>query len=175
MNQVTVDRRNRDAPKPQEGGELFITVFTDASHCPDTNAYGIGVWVRAGADPIVTYSKCGIGLKDSTQAEYFGITDAIEYIKKHCKTKGKVLVLQCDNISALEKLDVFRVKLHLKLKHVKLKHVKGHTNARTRRTRVNTIVDRLAYNAMCSARFTAQSSTNVRMEYLEAKLCEHSW
>lgn len=43
MNQVTIDRQNRDAPKPQEGGELFITVFTDASHCPDTNAYGIGV------------------------------------------------------------------------------------------------------------------------------------
>ena len=131
--------------------------------------------MRAGADPIVTYSKRGIGLKDSTQAEYFGITDALKYIKEHCETKNKVLVLQCDNISALGKLDVFRVKLQLKLKHVKLKHVKGHTNGKTRRTRVNAIVDRLAYNAMASARFIAESSTNSPVDYLEAQLQEHSW
>lgn len=175
MKQVTIDRQNRDAPKPQEGGELFITVFTDASHCPDTNAYGIGVWVRAGADPIVTYSKRGIGLKDSTQAEYFGITDALKYIKEHCETKNKVLVLQCDNISALGKLDVFRVKLSLKLKHVKLKHVKGHTNGKTRRTRVNSIVDGLAYNAMSSARSIAKGCGATPVNYLEAELQEHSW
>lgn len=170
MNQVKIDRQNRDAPKPQEGGELFVTVFTDASHCPDTNAYGIGVWVRAGADSIVTYSKCGIGLKDSTQAEYFGITDAIEYLKEHCETKDKILVLQCDNLSALNQLDIFRIKLQLKLKHVKLKHVKGHTNARTRRTRVNSIVDGLAYNAMAEARNHARATGAT---HLESKLSQH--
>lgn len=158
---VKIDRANKDAPIPVDGEVQFITVFTDASHCPNTNAWGIGVWIRYGTGEPVTYSKGGIGLKNSTDAEIEGINDALKYLQENVDTSNHILVLQCDNIEALKRLDQFRVKLNLKLRHIKLKHVKGHTNGRTRRTRVNSIVDGLARDAMLANRFRALAeSTN---------------
>lgn len=148
QKKIPIDRSNRDAPKPVEANGKFITVFTDASHCPDTLAYGLGVWIKHSNGIIIEISKGGIGLKDSTEAEYAGINFALNYIKENLDSRGKILVLQCDNIAALEKLDQFRAKLALQLSHIKLKHVKGHTNGRSNRTRVNAIVDRLAGEQM---------------------------
>lgn len=161
QKKIPIDRQNKDAQKPVEPNGQFITVFTDASHCPDTNAYGLGVWIKHSDGKIITLSTGGIGLKDSTQAEYAGINYALNYIKANLDSRGKILVLQCDSIAALEKLDQFCVKVRLQLKFLKLKHVKGHTNGRTRRTRVNSIVDRLAYNAMVEQRAKAKRIINL--------------
>lgn len=156
QKKIPIDRNNRDASKPVESNGQFITVFTDASHCPNTNAYGIGVWIKHSDGKIITLSTGGIGLKDSTQAEYAGINYALNYIKANLDSRGKILVLQCDSIAALEKLDQFCVKVRLQLKFLKLKHVKGHTNARSNRTRVNAIVDRLAGEQMRKFRARAK-------------------
>ena len=40
MTYATVDRHNLDSAKPADSDkDLFITVFTDGSWCPDTKAY----------------------------------------------------------------------------------------------------------------------------------------
>ncbi|CAL9963890.1 Rnase H [Vibrio phage D520] len=155
---VTVDRANKDAPKPVSGNDKFITVFVDGSHCPETHAWGIGAWIKSSEYPKgETFTHGGIGLKNSTEVEYKGIELVLEWLQEHAETKGKILVLQCDNISALNRLDQFRTKMKLKLEHIKLKHVKGHTSNGTNRSYVNRIVDGLAGKRMHSWRAKAKS------------------
>ena len=49
MSYATVDRRNLDSAKPADSDkDLFITVFTDGSWCPDTKAYGYAVGIVTG-------------------------------------------------------------------------------------------------------------------------------
>lgn len=45
MVTIQIDKQNKDSVKP-DNSEKFVTVFTDASHCPDTNAWGVAVWVK---------------------------------------------------------------------------------------------------------------------------------
>ena len=65
MTYAAVDRRNLDSAKPADSDkDLFITVFTDGSWCPDTKAYGYAVWIRDGQKPIHMFGAGGFGGHD---------------------------------------------------------------------------------------------------------------
>lgn len=154
---VVVDRKNKDAAKPKEGSDQFITLFVDGSHCPETNAWGIGVWIKSSEYPKShTFARGGIGLTNSTDVEYEGIKLALEWVEENQPTQGRILVIQCDNIGALNRIDKFKTKMKHKLQFLKLKHVKGHNGNGTNRSRVNGIVDGLAYQCMCKYRSKAK-------------------
>lgn len=142
---LSPDRDNIDSARPVDGE--FVTMFTDASHCPHTNAWGIGIWIRYNQLPPLEISFGGLGPYDNAfHVECQGIKYAVEYLIKNYDINGMIIVIQCDNIGALDKV-IPNAKRKLKnagAKHIKAKHVKAHTNNQTNRTTVNAIVDRLA-------------------------------
>lgn len=155
---VKIDRANRDSAKPTDGNDKFITVFVDGSHCPETHAWGIGAWIKSSEYPKgETFTRGGVGLKNSTEVEYEGIKLVLDWLYKNADTEGKILVLQCDNISALNRVDEFKTKMKLRLQYFKLKHVKGHSGRGTNRSYINNLVDGLAYKRMCSWRKKTKS------------------
>ena len=126
MTYATVDRRNLDSAKPADSDkDLFITVFTDGSWCPDTKASGYAVWIRDGQKPIHMFGAGGFGGRDSYHVESMGLAAAVKYILENCSVHERVLVIQCDNIGALNALDIKQFK-KLGAKFVKRKHVKAH-------------------------------------------------
>ncbi len=107
MRAATVDRRNIDAAKPADSDkDLFITVFTDGSHCPDTKAYGYAVWIRDGQKPIHMFGAGGFDGRDSYHVEQMGLNAARRYMMDNCDLEGRGVVIQCDNVGALNSMDV---------------------------------------------------------------------
>lgn len=134
--------------------DLFITVFADASHCPDTKACGWAAWIKYG-HPAKTERLQGrqANVGTSNMAELLALESAIDFIERHIAYRHKVLVLQSDCKGALDKL-ASRVDV-LKdngAKHVKLKWVKGHNGRKDPRSAVNTWCDEAARGEMRSLR-----------------------
>lgn len=148
---IKIDRYNEDAKTPKESDKgLFVTVFSDGSYCPRTSAWGVGIWYRHGEEPPVELKYGGLHMPNPMEVERHGIEVALKHIIEHCDLTGKVIVVQCDNIHALQNT-VCEMTPALKragAKFVKAKHVKAHTSHDTRRTRVNAIVDTLAREGM---------------------------
>lgn len=146
-NFVKIDRENLDSDIsiPENEKNIFITGFSDGSHCPDTLAWGVGIWVRDGSNSVKRFSFGGIGLKNSNEVERRGLQELTKYICQNCDIKNRVLIIQCDNINELRKI---KISSFSGAKHLKLKHVKGHTNHKTKRTQVNKIVDEMALKEM---------------------------
>lgn len=160
MSIATVDSSNRDSKKPDDSDkDLFITVFTDGSWCPNTKAYGYAVWIRDGQKPIEMFGNGGVGGKDSFHVESLGLEAARKYLIEHCKLEGRVVVIQCDNIGALNQLDVKSLKTR-GVKFIKRKHVKGHSNNKTNRSKVNELVDKMAGDFMREQREIIRSGKN---------------
>ena len=158
MTYATVDRRNLDSAKPADSDkDLFITVFTDGSWCPDTKAYGYAVWIRDGQKPIHMFGEGGLNAQDSYHVELMGLNAARRYIMDNCEIENRVIVIQCDNIGALNKLDIKGFK-NKGAKFVKKKHVKGHTSHKTNRSKVNRLVDSLACQYMWEYRWKVRSN-----------------
>lgn len=158
MTYATVDRRNIDSAKPADSDkDLFITVFTDGSWCPDTKAYGYAVWIRDGQKPIHMFGAGGLGGRDSYHVESMGLEAAVKYILENCSVAERVLVIQCDNIGALNALNIRQFK-DLGAKFVKRKHVKAHTSHKTNRSKVNELVDNLAGQYMREYRAKARAN-----------------
>lgn len=150
---VRIDRYNWDArpPKPEDKN-LFITVFTDASFCPNTKAFGCAIWIKDGAGKPHQQSWGGRNAKDPEAAETRALNGALKYLTKYCQLNGRVIVIQSDCLNALRKLKYDFLKRDFGAKFVKLKHVKAHTNHETRRTWVNNWCDENAKKEMYKVR-----------------------
>ena len=144
---IKIDRYNEDAKPPKESDKgLFVTVFTDGSYCPRTSAWGVGIWYRYSEELPVELKYGGLHMPNPMEVERHGIEVALKHIMEHHDLTGKVIVVQCDNIHALQNV-VREMTPQLKragAKFVKAKHVKAHTSHNTSRTKVNAIVDALA-------------------------------
>ena len=148
---IKIDRYNEDAKPPKEIDKgLFVTVFSDGSYCPRTSAWGVGIWYRYAEEQPVELKYGGLHMPSPMEVERLGIEIALKHIIEHHDLTGKVIVVQCDNIHALQNV-VREMTPRLKragAKFVKAKHVKAHTSHETSRTRVNAIVDALAREQM---------------------------
>lgn len=148
---IKADYYNEDAKPPNESDKgLFVTVFTDGSYCPRTSAWGVGIWYRYYEEPPVELKYGGLHMPNPMEVERHGIEVALKHIMENHDITGKVIVVQCDNIHALQNV-VREMTPQLKragAKFVKAKHVKAHTSHNTSRTKVNAIVDALARKEM---------------------------
>lgn len=137
-----------------ENPDLFITVFADASHCPNTKACGWAAWIKYG-HPATTQRLQGrqADIGTSNLAELLALQSAIDYIERHIPFHDKILVIQSDCQGALNKLEdrVERLKRH-GARHVKLKWVKGHNGRKDSRSAVNSWCDEAARGEMRALR-----------------------
>lgn len=146
---IQADKLNIDSPKPIDGE--FITIFTDGSHCPHTLAWGVGIWIRYKNLPPFELSHGGIGEYDNAfHVECHGIKYACDYVISEYDLTDTIVVIQCDNIGALNKVlpNCQRKLKKAGCKFVKGKHVKAHTDSTSKRSTVNDIVDKLARKQM---------------------------
>lgn len=124
-------------------GPRFITVFADASHCPDTLAYGWAAWVKYG-NPATTVRRAGggVGHRTSNESEILALQNGINLALSLGDevVRGAIVVAQSDCTGALSKVDVSGL-WRAGVRHVKLKHVKGHRGYRDPRSSVNTWCD----------------------------------
>lgn len=136
----------------------FVTVFCDASFCPETGAAGWAGWVKYGADGDTL--RCSGRLEhcpNSTEAEKLAIVETVKKAQLvHVDFHKKVVIIQSDCLSAIGVLENNRVIERMLLSEqpevIKLKHVKGHQGHKCRRSSVNTWCDREARRKMREAR-----------------------
>lgn len=156
MTKVKIDNKNADSEKPMEHElDKFITVFTDGSFCPNSMAWGVGIWYKVGCAKSTSISIGGKGeFKDSNKVESHGLLLATRHIIENNSIDDKVVVIQCDNVNALNSMIGFIRREFIKngARYVKAKHVKAHTSNKTKRSYVNKLVDRLAYEEMSKRR-----------------------
>ena len=153
---VKADRHNIDATPPAQGDVgLFVTVFTDGSYCPETKAYGCAIWVKDGVTtkPLIE-SWGGYNAPNSQYAEEEALFWAVKHVAETAELSGRIVVIQSDCLDALNKLDTKPLR---GAKYIKLKHVKAHTSNKTKRSKVNAIVDDLAGKKMLKYRKRSQS------------------
>lgn len=146
MDKLKKDNKNIDSDKPEDS-TLFITVFVDGSYCPKTKAWGIGVWIKDSQKKSQTYSTGGTSVENSSQVELYGLQFVEILLINLYDVKNKIIVIQCDNISVLEKY-TFPKLIHQCIKYIKKKHVKAHSNNNTKRTMINHKVDVIAKKEM---------------------------
>lgn len=121
----------------------YITIFADASWCPDTKAMGWYGWCKCAAG---RFTSEGNGTaKSSGEAELHGIVSMIKYVQERFAFQDKKVVIQCDCLEALQKLDI---NIMPGAASVKLKHVKGHQGNSNPRAAVNNLCDKKAYKQM---------------------------
>lgn len=136
MTRIKTDKFNKDGSKPKEG-EHFLTIFSDASF--KDGIYGTGFWFKNNG---ISYSGGTAGTcKNSEEAEILGILFALDSVLlKGFNLSKTIVVLQCDCVGALLKVDTSR----LEARKVVKKHVKGHSSIDTKRTWIQSHCDRLA-------------------------------
>lgn len=145
-----VDSLNLDSKlSVNSSNHNYITVFTDASYCAKTKAWGIGVWLKdCNTEVAITQSFGGKGdFNNIIEVESFGLHCGIQLVRER-NPQDKILTIQCDCLGAFNNFNQDIIKNDLKLKVCKFKHVKAHTTHKTARSTVNRIVDSLAKSAM---------------------------
>lgn len=130
---------------------LFITVFADASWCPDTQAYGYGWWMKYGSPPSTARRAGGGYIDSSNNAEIEALRAALLYLRTNLldEMQDKVVVVQSDCTGALKVISNDLLDLRKAgARNAYAKHVKGHQGHKDARSSVNTWCDRAARGAM---------------------------
>lgn len=151
MSGSTMKNRFLEAKLLNNPADSYVTVFADASYCPQTGAYGWCFWVKFGS-PAQTKVHHGGGayVLNSLMAEVEALLKALEFVES-IPLDGKIVVLQSDCTGALNfpRVKSLMEKLvQLGAKRAYVKHVKGHQGTKDPRSAVNTMCDRNARNQM---------------------------
>jgi len=135
----------------------WITLFADASFCPDTGAYGWCFWIKHGSPAKTTLrSGGGLGMKGSHQAEVEALRQGLQEIET-LGILGKNIVIQSDCLGALNTIEAELEKFRTAgAKRAYSKHVKGHQGHKDKRSSVNTICDQRAGECMMKFRQQAR-------------------
>lgn len=148
---------------PFVGSDQWITLFSDASFCPMTGAYGWCFWIKHGS-PARTIVKAGGGMsiEGSNQAEIEALRQGLAAVAK-LDILDKRIVIQSDCIGAIEAIGDKLMELkRMGAKSAYTKHVKGHRGHSDRRASVNTLCDRKAGEQMLLYREKARLLGQVR-------------
>lgn len=117
-----------------------ITVFTDASWCPQTKAAGWAVWMKyhkpGEVKPTTEYKAGGVlSIGSSYDAEVRGLVEARQIILRLIPDlRGKSVVIACDNqqaIDTFDETDLFKAGAV----YVDVRHVKAHKHKAIRDAR----------------------------------------
>lgn len=136
----------------------YITVFADASFCPDTRAYGWCYWIKYDEGRSVVESGGGTNIVSAEHAEIEGLKQAIKEVKRMVFF-DKIIVIQCDCTGALRKIEhLVQGFLGMGARKAYTKHVKGHRGYADARSSVNTLCDRKAREQMLKYRKLVRAS-----------------
>jgi hypothetical protein len=149
----------------------YITLFADASFCPDTKAAGIAIWARDAYNHRRRSKALTFAVDNAAQAEGIALGTAILFVLREFSYQpGDRISIQSDCLAAL---DLFaetpkrkkplpgceaalrsRVLQEVQRAGVTLcpKHVKGHEGTKNARSAVNTWCDEQARSRMREAR-----------------------
>ncbi|MGY2462300.1 RNase H family protein [Vreelandella sulfidaeris] len=132
----------------------FVTVFCDASHCPNTLATGWAVWMKLGSPPETKRLSGALpGVKDSQNAEIIALEEALAHLETRLDLKDQIVVIESDCLGAIDAIRDRALRLTaLGAKYVKLKWVKGHQGVKCARSAVNTWCDSEAKRNMRALR-----------------------
>ncbi|UOX39906.1 RNase H [Vibrio phage V-YDF132] len=158
---IKVDNANKDSKlSNQSMQDTFVTIFTDASWCPDTKAYGCAYWVKIGrSDDALIDSWGGINCKNAEEAEVEALRKSVEVVYRSGQFINRIIVIQSDCLNALNRV-VLPDRMQKLARHVKLKHVRAHTNGATKRSKVNEKMDKLAKAKMRAFRAYIREKQN---------------
>ncbi len=111
---IETDKKNLDALAPEDRDkDLFITCFTDASYCHDTGAWGTCFWIKAGmTEQAEVITEGGVVVTENFNAtliELKALNSARNYICEKYNVEDKVIVIQSDCHSALERFWLERI------------------------------------------------------------------
>lgn len=151
MNNIQPDKMGNVDSKNSKNSDKYITCFVDGSHCPNSKSWGIAIWIRFAGDLPKTYIFQGNDIKRSSDVEFMGLSKVVDILVNNYTIQEKVIIIQSDCLSALNSIDT-KILNKKGATFVKLKHVRAHTSTRTKRTKVNALVDRLAKEAMKTVR-----------------------
>lgn len=131
----------------------FVTMFCDASFCPNTKACGWAVWIKHGLIPeTIRLSGTAENIKDSIQAEFRALQEGVAYLADKMTLTNLIIVIQSDCVGALDKLETQHLVKEKGAQYVKHKHVKGHRGLQDARACVNTWCDKQAKVEMRAVR-----------------------
>lgn len=134
--------------------DRWITVFADASYCPDTGAWGYGWWMKYGHPARTLYGEGGgLHIAGSNEAEVVALERALEAVDSlsgEYFLQGKILVVQSDCTGAIDRIQsrLRDMQREHNLANAYTKHVKGHRGYADPRASVNTGCDRAAGRQM---------------------------
>ena len=140
--------------KPFVGADRWITVFADASYCPETGAWGYGWWLKYGQPARTLYGEGGgLSIAGSNEAEVVALERALEAVDSlsgQYLLQGKMLVVQSDCTGAIDRIQSRLRDMQREHGFAKAytKHVKGHRGHVDPRASVNTGCDRAAGRQM---------------------------
>lgn len=145
---------------PADRAGKYITIFTDASYCPNTRATGWAVWIKFG-ELGNTYRESG-GYQSkrgnqSARAELRALAIAIEVCINldSISFNEKIVVIRSDCRWALDNLNVDNLK-NLGATKVTKRWVKGHNGKGHKTSAVNTWCDEQAKARMREVRSRIQ-------------------
>jgi ribonuclease HI len=149
---------------PVRNPAQWITVFSDASYCPRTRAYGWCFWIKHG-HPATTLlvSGGGQGLANSEAAEVEALRQGLKQVRQ-LEFADKRIVVQSDCVGALRKIEADLDALCAAGAQMAYsKHVKGHQGYGTPRSSVNSQCDRKAGEEMRKVRDGLQKEQSTRL------------
>lgn len=82
----------------------MITLFVDASHCPNSHAAGYGAWaIQDGWEKGKVFGgRISKEVVNSGEAEVCGIVEAVKYLRAHKLMGDNTLMIQSDSHRALQ-------------------------------------------------------------------------
>ena len=141
----------------------YVTVFTDASFCPNTKVAGWAAWIKHD-EPARTERLSGVEMNvaGSNDAEVLALKEALSFIEDNIALEEKVVVIQADCQSAIQAIKDRAMALKDRgAVFVKMKWVKGHQGVRNPRSAVNTWCDKQARSLMREVRDNIYRDTGV--------------
>lgn len=143
---------------------MWVTVYTDASHCPDTGVATWSFWARSEHGRIVKDGRCPSFVSDSNSAEMMAVYKAtvailrkwgdsgIEGLLFNTDSKNAIYFLKykstAENSKSKKKNEYLRIRRELYVLldkvecKIKFKHIKGHQRkSKNVRTWLNNTVD----------------------------------
>lgn len=140
---------------------MLVTIFTDASHCPETKSAGYGYWIISDRGHLKGGAEFKSTVKNIHQAESMAVVNALYgAILAGIAQKGDTILVQSDSTPALNILEYLCKKeeyveiikewsrLTREMDKVIYRHVKAHSGAKDARSYANRYCDNVARVSM---------------------------
>jgi len=161
---------------------VLVTIFTDASHCPNLKVGGWGMWAKSARGKVEFGGPLKKCLQNITEAELQAIVNGVYVaLERGVALPGDTLLIQTDNIRALsiletgginlKKVSTSEIQIVDVLKRILdetgcsaiYKHVKGHRDHMGGRFHCNGRADKWARLGLKEARETKIKQNRIKI------------